>query len=87
MKKIITTLMLFIMLFSICTNVQATEEKTSEETTENLVIQQIQDEKIQARAKVINAGKSYEKEEAEGIKRTLQDVTIEIKDGKYKGQK
>lgn len=88
MKKIITTLMLFIMLFSICTNVQATEEKTDEETTtENVVIQQIQDEKIQARAKVINAGKSYEKEEAEGIKRTLQDVTIEIKDGKYKGQK
>lgn len=88
MKKIITTVMLFIMLFSICTNVQATETKNTEETNnENVEVQQIQDEKIQARAKIISAGKAYVKEEAEGIQRTLQDVTLEIKDGKYKGQK
>lgn len=79
MKKIITTLMLFLILFSICTSIYATN---------NTVLQPVSTaEKVQVKAKVINAGKSYEKDEGEGLKRTLQDVTIEIKEGKFKGQK
>lgn len=81
MKKVVTVVVLFFMLFSICTCAYATELETSQ-------LQPVStDEKIQVKAKVISAGKSYVKEEAEGIKRTLQDVTIQIKEGKYKGQK
>lgn len=81
MKKLTATILLFFMLFSICTCAYATELETSQ-------LQPVStDEKIQVKAKVISAGKSYVKEEAEGIKRTLQDVTIQIKEGKYKGQK
>lgn len=93
-----TTIMLCVILFSICTYVHATEaevQQTQEEaeveqkTTEgNVTIKPVStSEKMQVKAKVINAGKSYVKDEAEGIQRTLQDVTIEIKEGKYKGQK
>lgn len=85
MKKIITTIMLCIILFSICSNIYATET-ASNETAVPLQAAST-DEKIQVKAKVISAGKSYIKDEAEGIKRTIQDVTIEIKEGKYKGQK
>ncbi len=85
MKKIITIFILCIMLFLMCTNIYATEADTSEE---NLVLQPVTNgEKTQVEAKIINVGDPYVKEEAEGIKRTLQDVTIEIKEGKYKGQK
>lgn len=81
MKKVVTVVLLFLMLFSMYTYAYATEADTSP-------IQPVStDEKIQVKAKVINAGKSYVKDEAEGIKRTLQDVTIEIKEGKFKGQK
>ena len=52
MKKIITIVLLFIMIFSMCTSIYATD------TTD-----------------ITDA------------KRTLQDVTIEIKEGKFKGQK
>ncbi len=80
MKKIITILIVFIMLFSAYQTVYATEE--------NVAIQPVEtNEKIQAKAKVISVGEAYEKEEAEGIIRTLQNVTIEIEEGKYKGQK
>ena len=89
MKKVISIIILFILLFSLSTNVNATEaETTPENTEENVVLQPIStDEKITVKAKVVSAGKAYEKEEAEGIVRTLQDVTIQIKEGKYKGQK
>lgn len=81
MKKVVTVVVLFLMLFSICTYTFATETETSP-------LQPVStDEKVQVKAKVINAGKSYVKDEAEGIQRTLQDVTIQIKEGKYKGQK
>ena len=86
MKKIITIVLLFIMIFSMCTSIYATD--TTDITDATVGIQPVStDEKLQVKAKVIEAGKSYEKEEAEGIKRTLQDVTIEIKEGKFKGQK
>ena len=86
MKKIITFVLLFIMIFSMCTSIYATD--TTDITDATVGIQPVStDEKLQVKAKVIEAGKSYEKEEAEGIKRTLQDVTIEIKEGKFKGQK
>lgn len=85
MKKIITIFILCIMLFSMCTNIYATESNSSDES---LVLQPVtKDEKTQVKAKIINVGEPYVKEETEGIKRTLQDVTIEIKEGKYKGQK
>lgn len=81
MKKVVTVVVLFLMLFSMYTYAYATETNTSP-------IQPVStDEKMQVKAKVINAGKSYVKDEAEGIKRTLQNVTIEIKEGKFKGQK
>lgn len=85
MKKIITTIMLCIILFSMCSNIYATETASNET---DVPLQAVStDEKIEVKAKVISAGKSYIKDEAEGIKRTIQDVTIEIKEGKYKGQK
>ena len=81
MKKLIATILLFLMLFSICTYAYATESETSP-------LQPVStNEKIQVKAKVVSAGKSYVKVEAEGIQRTLQDVTIQIKEGKYKEQK
>ena len=81
MKKVVTVVVLFLMLFSICTYAYATEPETSP-------LQPVStNEKIQVKAKVVSAGKSYVKVEAEGIQRTLQDVTIQIKEGKYKEQK
>lgn len=77
MKKL-TAIVLFLMLFSMCTYAYATEAGLQPVST---------DEKVQVKAKVVSAGKSYVKDEAEGIQRTLQDVTIQIKEGKYKGQK
>lgn len=79
MKKVISTFILCILLFSISTSVKATEE--------NAPIQPVQtQERIQVKAKVIDVGQSYVKEEAEGIERTLQDVKIKIIEGKYKNQ-
>ncbi len=83
MKKFISLLISCVLLFSLSTIVSATE---TEPTQENVTIQQVQ-EKEQVKAKVVKAGKAYVKDEAEGIQRTLQDVTIQIKEGKYKGQK
>lgn len=81
MKKLTAAILLFIMLFSIYTSVYATETETSP-------LQPVStEEKLQVKAKIVKAGEAYEKEEAEGIKRTLQDVTIEIREGKFKGQK
>lgn len=80
MKKIITIVLLFIMIFSMCTSIYATNPTVEIQPVST-------DEKLQAKAKIIKAGEAYEKEEAEGIKRTLQDVTIEIKEGKFAGQK
>lgn len=74
MKKLATVILLCIILFSICTSSFATETSPLQPVSTS--------EKVQVEAKVINAGKSYVKEEAEGIKRTLQDVTIQIKDRK-----
>lgn len=79
MKKLTATIFLFLMLFSMCTCIYATETSPLQPVST--------DEKVQVKAKVISAGKSYVKDEAEGVKRTLQDVTIQIKEGKYKGQK
>lgn len=76
MKKITAIILLFLMLFSICTCSFATDAETSP-------LQPVStSDKVQVKAKVINAGKSYVKEEAEGVKRTLQDVTLQIKDRK-----
>lgn len=76
MKKITAIILLFLMLFSICTCSFATD-------AENSPLQPVStSDKVQVKAKVINAGKSYVKEEAEGVKRTLQDVTLQIKDRK-----
>ena len=89
MKKIIATFMLAlsIILISVTSFATEGETETQVETTDEVIIQEIKDEKIKVKAKVVQAGKSYLKEEAEGIQRTLQDVTIEVKEGKYKGQK
>ena len=85
MKKFISLLIICVLLFSLSTIVNATEEDTMQE---NVVLEQASvQEKTQVKAKIIKAGKAYVKDEAEGIQRTLQDVTIEIKEGKYKGQK
>ncbi len=76
MKKAITVLLLFLMLFSVCTCSFATEAGASP-------LQEVSTgEKVQVKAKVVSAGKSYVKEEAEGVERTLQDVTLQIKDRK-----
>ncbi len=79
MKKLTATILLFLMLFLMCTCIYATETSPLQPVSTN--------EKVQVKAKVISAGKSYVKDEAEGVARTLQDVTIQIKEGKYKGQK
>ncbi len=76
MKKAITVFVLFLMLFSICTCSLATDAETSPLQPVSTT------EKVQVNAKVVSAGKSYVKEEAEGVKRTLQDVTLQIKDRK-----
>lgn len=76
MKKVVTVVVLFLMLFSICTCSFATEAQTSPLQAVSTT------EKVQVKAKVVSAGKSYVKEEAEGVKRTLQDVTLQIKERK-----
>lgn len=84
MKKVIATFFLCLILFCMCGCVFATEAVPEEQST---VLQPIvTNERVQVKAKVIKAGNSYEKEEAEGVVRTLQDVTIEIKDGEFKGK-
>lgn len=79
MKKLTAIILLFFMLFSACTYSFATETSPLQEVSTS--------NQMQVNAKVISAGETYVKEEAEGVKRTLQDVTLEIKDGNYKGQK
>lgn len=89
MKKIVSILLVFIMLISLAANIViATEEGSPDESTEETTSETSirTREIIQTKAKVIEAGKSYEKQETEDLVRTLQDVKIEIIEGKYKGQ-
>lgn len=72
MKKVIAIGVLFLTLFSVCTCSFATDALQPVSTAE----------KVQVKAKVVAAGESYVKEEAEGVKRTLQDVTLQIKERK-----
>lgn len=76
MKKIVTVVLLFLILFSMCTCSLATDAETSPLQPVSTT------EKVQVKAKVVDAGKSYVKEETEGVKRTLQDVTLQIKERK-----
>lgn len=90
MKKILLVgVLTIITIFLLCYNIYATEETTeiteTVETTEQ-VTEPVK-ETIQVKAKVIEAGKTYERREAEDLVRTIQDVKVEIKEGKYKGQK
>ena len=89
MKKILLIGALSIItMFLVTYNIYATEETTStDETvqTEENVAEQTEPIKgtIQVKAKIIEAGKPYERKEAEDLVRTIQDVKIEIKEGKY----
>lgn len=84
MKKTITIMILLILLFSISTNVLATDT----EAESNVTIQPVSTlEKVKVKAKIIEVEKPYIKEETDDLKRTVQNVKIEIKEGKYKGQK
>lgn len=84
MKKLIIMLIVMIIssYFGVVKSVNAAEPVPTEATI--TTVQNQTKEKV--KAKVIEAGKKYEKQETETMVRTLQDVKIEILEGEFKGE-
>ena len=84
MKKLIIMLIVMIIssYFGVVKSVSAAEPVPTEATI--TTVQNQTKEKV--KAKVIEAGKKYEKQETETMVRTLQDVKIEILEGEFKGE-
>lgn len=82
MKKVITILTLFIMLFSLSTSIFATEPTENTQPIQPVTTLQ----QTTVKAKVKEVGEPYLQNETDDLQRTLQNVKIEIKEGKYKGQ-
>lgn len=84
MKKLIIMLIVMIIssYFGVVKSVNAAEPVPTEATI--TTVQNQTKEKV--KAKVVEAGKKYEKQETETMVRTLQDVKIEILEGEFKGE-
>jgi uncharacterized membrane protein len=83
MKKIVISLVIFI-LFLLSTSIVYGTDTVAAPEAQTLATP-VQ-EKVRVKAKVIEAGESYEKVEAEDVKRVVQDVRIEILEGDFKGE-
>ena len=60
-------------------------EENTEQHEEDIIIQQKETETVQTKAKIIEAGETYE-ETTENILEKKQNVKLEITEGAYKGK-
>lgn len=63
------------------------EENTAEDTTEEVKTENESPQTEAIKAKIIEAGKSYQRDNGNGGKETVQDVKVKILDGQKKGEK